>query len=403
MRSPLLAALAAASLAACGGDPLPAPGPEPGGVSIEAVEPAGFDDAAVIWLTREAQVTVRGRAPAGAVVEARRTDTGDLRGVRADDAGAYALPLPAAEGTVAYQLRARAEGDTPGPATPLRLQRRVTPPALQVQPPPGATRAGSLDVEGTTEPGLTVVVQVDGGAEPVNTRTHEGRFQLAVPLRRDQVNALAVTASDLAGNQAGPVPLAVEQDSTAPQPPGFVTTLASAPRIVLRGVAPEAVQVRLDTPANGRLELPVQDGAFAAEVDLPAEGANAFQAVAVDDVGNESERAERVVVRDTTPPAPPADVAVEGALGVVDGVWLVGSLRIALVGHAEPATTVVASGPELPGAATAPAAPGDGAFRVEVGLPFVALFRPVEVRVEVVDAAGHHSAPVSLLVRWGGG
>jgi hypothetical protein len=401
LRSTPLAAVAAAFLAACGGDPLPAPGPEPGGVSVEAVEPAGFDEAAVIWLTREPEVTVRGRAPASSVVEALRPDTGALRGVRADGAGAFALDLPAADGTVTYQLRARAEGDTPGPATPLRLQRRVTPPALQVDPPGGATKDGSVDVGGTTEPGLTVVVQVGGGAQPVNTRTHDGRFRLAVPLHRDQVNTLAVTASDLAGNQAGPVAVTVVQDSTAPPAPQFASSLAAAPRVLLRGAAPEAVRVVLDTPANGRLELAVQNGEFAAEVDLPAEGANAFGAVAVDAAGNQSERAERVVVRDTTPPAPPVDVAVEGALGVVDGVVVVGSLRIALVGHAEPAATVEASGEGLFGAGGA--APGDGAFRVEVSLPFVAIFRPVEVRVEVVDAAGHRSAPATLFVRWGGG
>ena len=392
----LAVALAAAAPGCGGGDPLPAGAPDgappPGGVRVTAVAPAGRDGD--IWYTREGRVSVEGEAPRGAMVEVLRPDGSLAASDRADDAGLFRIDGLALESDrVTFDLQARMPGRAPGPATPLALVRRVTPPdPFEVDETPAVTNALDVEVAGRAEPAIPVIVRVEGGAAPVEVRKAAGqaRFVVTVPLDRDRTHALAITAADLAGNRAGPVGRTVTQDSTAPPPPTLVSSLVSAPRAPLVGRAPGAVSVEIDTPADGRLSTPVDpDGAFAVEVAFPAEGENRFVALSADAAGNRSDPATLVVVRDTVAPDAP-EAAVEGAT-VVGGVAVVPTRRAVLVGRAEPGSTVEAEGPGLFNLTTAGA---DGAFRLDVLLP--ATLTPVSIDVEAVDAAGNRSAATTL-------
>jgi hypothetical protein len=398
----LVAALVLTASGCGGGDSLPAGGadpPPPGGVRVSAVTPAGRDGDT--WYTREALVSVEGDAPAGTMVEALRADGSLAASDRTDDTGRFridALPLDGDRPT--FDLQARAPGRAPGPVTPLVLVRRLTPPEpFAVDPTPAATNALTVAVSGTAETGAVVVVRVEGGAAPVDARkaAGEARFAANVPLDRDRTHTLTMTAADLAGNRTGPVRRTVVQDSTAPPPPTVASRFVSAPRATLRGQATGAVSVRIDTPADGRLQTAVApDGGFAVEAALPEEGENRFVAVSTDAAGNSSTPATLVVVRDTTAPGAP-EASVEG--GDVGGdLVVVPSRSVTLVGRAESGATVEASGPNLFNLTTAGA---DGAFRVGVVLPWA--LTPVSIDVEAVDAAGNRSAATSLLVMALGG
>lgn len=398
----LVAALVLATVGCGGGDSLPAGGPDarpPGGVRVSAVDPAGRDGDT--WYTREARVSVEGEAPDGAIVEVLRADGSLAASDRTDDAGRFRVDGLALDGDrMTFELQARVPGQAPGPATALDLVRRSTPPdPFAVDATPAATNALSVTVSGNAEPGIPVIVRVDGGAAPVEVRkaAGQGRFTASVPLDRDRTHTLAITAADLAGNRAGPVGRTVVQDSTAPPPPTLTSPLVSAPRATLRGRAPGAVSVRIDTPADGRLSTAVaRDGAFAVEAAFPAEGENRFVAVSADAAGNSSAPATLVVVRDTVAPDAP-QAQVEGAT-IVDGVAVVASRQATLVGRAEPGAAVEASGPNLFNVTTSGA---DGAFRLAVVLPIVQV--PVTIEVEVVDAAGNRSAAAPLRVMALGG
>lgn len=398
-RRPTLAAvLVAMVLAGCGGgDPLPAGAldPAPGSVRVTAVEPAGLDGDT--WYTRDASVLVRGEGPPGAMVEALRQDDGSLAASgRAGDDGRFALDgLPVSAGRPAFEVQAREAGRAPGPATALRIVRRVSPPEpFVVDATPEATNAREVTIAGSVESAVSAVLRVEGGSVPVEARkpAGEGRFTLEVPLDRDRVHRLVVTATDPAGNQAGPVERHVVQDATSPPPPSAPTRIVATERATLTGQAPEAVAVELATPADGTLALAVGgDGSFAAEVGLPGEGENRFQAIASDAAGNRSPPATLVLVRDTrAPPAP--EVSVEAG-NAVNGTIVVPSRTVSLVGRAEPGAAVETSGPSLFGLATAGA---DGAFQVTVRLPWG--FFPVTISVEAVDAAGNRSEATRLSV-----
>ncbi|HEX7125386.1 MAG TPA: hypothetical protein VF406_06340 [Thermodesulfobacteriota bacterium] len=122
--------------------------------------------------------------------------------------------------------------------------RRVTPPApFAVDETPAATSALDVEVSGLAEPGIPVIVRVEGGAGLVEVRKAAGEAR-------------------------------------------FV----SAPRATLRGQAPGAVSVQVDTPADGRLSAPVaSDGAFRLGVVLPATLTPvSIDVEAVDAAGNRS-------------------------------------------------------------------------------------------------------------------
>ncbi len=394
------------SAAGCGGgDPLPAPdvARDPGAVGVTTVDGAAFD--AGIWLTRQERVTVRGQAPAEAVgVEATREgEPGPTASAGVGGDGTYAvdLQLAAGEGMNVFSLRARAEDGSTGAATLLRIFRRTTPPTpFVVDPLPAVTGATSVTVQGSAEEGIVVIVRVVGGAAPAQARKPAGvaRFQVAVPLARDQEQRLVVTGEDLAGNTTAQVVRTIVQDSTAPSPPEVAGPPGpvSAAEVTLQGRAPEAAQVEATAADGSSTTTPVGgDGGFALRVPLPAEGENRFAIVAVDAAGNRSAPVSVVVVRDTVAPPPPSDLTLSGRPVAPGEQVVITSPFVTIGGRAEPGATVTAQGDGL--LSTGTAAP-DGSFSLagQVSRQDVA----IRVAVEAIDAAGNRSGAVSFDLVW---
>ena len=76
------------------------------------------------------------------------------------------------------------------------------------------TRAGEVEVGGTTQPGATVVVT--GGARPITVKAgRDGRYRMKVPLAEGP-NALRVSATSLLGRAAEVASAEVVRDTTAP-------------------------------------------------------------------------------------------------------------------------------------------------------------------------------------------
>ncbi len=308
-----------------------------------------------------------------------------------------------------YLLRATRPGSLPGPTTSLRLFRRTTSPdSFTVEPLPEVTAAPVITVQGTTERDIVVVVRVEGGAAPAQARKRAGteRSTVDVALERDREQRLTITGEDLAGNRTAPVVRTIVQDSTAPPPPTGIhvlnangnTVIPPAPvsvtRTILGGRADQATRVEATIPGGGALGAPVYaDGSFAFTVDL-AEGDNPFSLVAVDAPGNHSAPASVVIVRDTTPPAPPSDLAVSGRPVTPETTVFVVSPDLVIAGRAEPGAMVEATGDG--GFAMGTAASPDGSFTLPLHLT-----QPLtRINVEAVDAAGNRSAPASFTVVW---
>lgn len=413
-RGSLLAVLGL--LAGCGGsDSLPAAGvgadPPPGGVSVVTVEGATLDDGT--WFTRRADVTARGEAPPGTMVEAlREADGAVTASARAGGDGAYALLLSVPDPLTIFLLRATRPGAPPGPATRLRILRRTTPPdPFTVDPLPDTTAALGIAVQGTAERDVVVIVRVEGGAAPAQARkpAGESRFRVEVPLARDQAQRLTVTAEDLAGNRTAPIVRTIVQDSTAPPPPAEIHVLdangnvvvppapISVTRTTLAGRADEAARVEAAGPGGGAMSAAVgAGGRFAFTVDL-AEGDNPFDLVAVDAAGNRSAPASVVVVRDTSPPPPPSGLTVAGLPVETSPLVVVAGPGLEIRGFAEPGSMVEAAGDGLFGATQSPTAP-DGAFDLLV--PVSAAFGQARLDVQAIDAAGNRSVAASFTVSW---
>jgi hypothetical protein len=410
----LAAALLVSGLLAsgCGGsdDPLPAGGGEPPQPSVEitSVTPAGADPLAgaddVLYVTRNATVTVGGMAPAGAEVEALSDEDGLVvgRDVAGDD-GTFVFTLPARERVLAYDVRARLPGRGAGPPQTIRLLRRVTAPApFTVDDVASPLNDEIVNVTGATERDTTVVVRVEGGTGPVEVRKPTGttRFELSVPLARDRTHRLSIVATDLAGNRTSAVVREVVQDSTAPPLPQIDESAASGSRATLTGRAPQAARVELTTPADGLVTVTVApDGHFSAPVTLPRDGENAFSAVAIDAAGNRSEARQGVLTRDSVAPAPPSELSVRNQLRRDGQTWIILGETAQIRGRAEPGATVEASTTGVFGTTRAG---DDGSFTVNARLPN---FSTHVIRVEAVDRAGNRSPAATIAVRrfrlWG--
>jgi hypothetical protein len=389
-------------LAGCGGggDPLPAPGPDPGppppsgSVSIESVSRSTFDSQVGAWFTREDQVTVRGKAPAGAGVEARREEGGARVSTTAGDDGGYALPVLLENGSNVFNLRAQAPGETPGDPTALRITRRTTPPSgLSVDALNSPTSASSVLVQGRVQTDLTVILRVTGGAADAETTKPAGvpTFGVSVNLRANDANRLEITARDFAGNVTQPVVRVVVHDSSAPPAPepDQVPPLVNAASITLRGRAREAVRVEVanlspppsDTVEGERFELrvPLQ------------EGTNVFQLVAIDAVGLRSGATSVTVTRDSTPPAEPGGLKVSGQEVSPGGTVTVDSPSLLIQGESETGAAVTVSGAGRSESVTA-----GPAFSLTFGLPDADGDYPITVWA--TDAAGNQGPTVGFTV-----
>jgi hypothetical protein len=389
-------------LAGCGGggDPLPAPGPDlpAGAVLVTEVSGATADGAA--WFTQNQAVTVHGRAPGDAQVEAFPAGSDRLAAATgADASGDFELPLSLRASSNVFRLRAVAPGASPGPTTELRIIRRTTPPSpFQVGQLPSPTGASSVLVQVTTESDIKVIVRVTGGAADAEGTKPAGvaTFSLTVPLKLDQENRLRITGRDLAGNETNPVEREVVQDSSAPAGPEVdpVTRPVNTQTLVLQGRAQGAARVEVTNLSPARSAEVGADGRFAVTVPLGREGANTFDLVAVDRVGHRSPATRVTVTRDTTRPAAPHNLRVSGRPVAANGSVGVNDPSLVIEGLAEPGATVTASSEGRTGSAIA--ASDSGAFSVTIALPDADAAYGVDIWA--TDVAGNQGATVRFTV-----
>ncbi len=241
-----------------------------------------------------------------------------------------------------------------------------------------AVRDTIVEVRGTLADRTAVQANVNGVRV---TPDAAGAFTVRVPVG-EGTSFITLSATDAAGNTASVVRQVVldtrppELAVTAPAE-GLATRESS---VVVTGTAKDvsAVTVRV----NGVAATVGAEGAFRAEVPLPADGAATLSIVATDAAGNAAQ-AERHVVRDTQAPALSLAAPAEGLVTRESSV--------ALSGRVEDATAVTLT---LGGA---PVAVGtDGAFSATAAL---AADGPAPLSLVATDAAGNRTELVRNVVR----
>jgi RHS repeat-associated protein len=257
-------------------------------------------------VTKESTVAVT-----GTVADASAT-TVTVNGVSMTvDGGTFSgtVPLPV-EGTQALTATATDEAGNTGTDTRSVVRDTQAPVVTVLTPVDGTlTRATLLMVTGTVLDGTAVTLTVAGAATPVDAA---GAFAAEVALSSEGANAIALVATDAAGNQSAPV-VAVVRDTEAPvitwtAPEDGSTTPDES--VTVAGTITDASPVTA-TLNGGALALG-GDGAFSVTSAL-VEGANAFAITATDAAGNAASAA-RTVTREQPSSLPPDPARVAPAL-----------------------------------------------------------------------------------------
>lgn len=317
------------------------------------------------WATRDPDVTVAGTGLPGASVELSLDGTWSApRPVAAD--GTWSTTYAALpDGTyrlVAVQTDDGGRTSNPSPAVAFTVD-TVAPDAPRVLVPTEGEVLGTsaVTVEGTAEPGSTVVVR-EGGAEVGRGEVvADGTWSVQVALA-DGPHDLAVEAEDAAGNVSPATDRAFVVDTVAPDAPLVVTPVDGAmcahAQVWIEGTAePDSlVTVYEGTTALGSVRA-AADGRWSLWPTF-ADGTHVVQAVAEDAAGNVSGPSSAVgFLVDTTPPDPPV------LQTPTDGSVLVAA-DVSLAGTAEAGATVsVYDGADLLGTVVAAA---DGTWRLDV-------------------------------------
>lgn len=238
-------------------------------------------------------------------------------------------------------------------------------------PAAGTIATATPTVAGVAESGVAVVVKVDGVVVATGVAGPDGAYAIPVGAAlADGRHALAVVATDAAGNTAG-ASVDVTVDTVVPGTPELTaapSSLASTGSATfgLRGEEGSTFRCKLDDGAWVACTAPVT-------FDGLRDGVHTFSVVAVDAAGNESARVDRTWTVDTTAPARPP---------VIDGPSARTAARSATFKvSAEPGATLECS---IDGKAFAPCASPIVVSGLAAGAH--------TLRVRQVDAAGNVGA-----------
>ena len=318
------------------------------------------------------------------------------------EAGATVLIDVNADGTADFTVTAGADGRFTATLSPAVADGRtvsvtvrdtagnVGPAATVASPdttPPASAQGVTLSpdgttVTGTTEPGATVQIDIDGDGIPDITGVAgaDGRFIIDLPTPLTDGEMVMVTVQDPAGNVAPPVMVAAP-DVTAPEPAtGLV--IADGGTSVSGQAEPDAI-VSVDTNGDGVADATGTagpDGTFVIPL-VPALTNGETVTVTVTDAAGNVGAPATVVAVDTTAPA-----AVTGLVIAEGGASISGSAE------AGAAVSVDTNGD---GVADATGTVGaDGTFVIAL-VP--ALTNGETVTVTVTDAAGNLGAPATVV------
>ncbi|MGA9522471.1 MAG: Ig-like domain-containing protein, partial [Myxococcaceae bacterium] len=175
-------------------------------------------------------------------------------------------------------------------------------------PAPGTFVASATPgLEGTAEPGTTVVVTVDGvqvGTAPVDG---SGRWTFTLPAQADGAHDVVVVSRDAAGNSSATHSITITVDTAAPAAP-LVTSPADGALLaqgsfVVTGTAEPGVSVRI--VLGGQVvgtAVTNAAGTWSVQVGPLADGTHALSVSSTDSAGNASAARTVTVTVDTTAP-----------------------------------------------------------------------------------------------------
>ncbi|WP_112382860.1 Ig-like domain-containing protein [Sphingomonas carotinifaciens] len=318
------------------------------------------------------------------------------------EAGATVLIDVNADGTADFTVTAGADGRFTATLSPAVADGRtvsvtvrdtagnVGPAATVASPdttPPASAQGVTLSpdgttVTGTTEPGATVQIDIDGDGIPDITGVAgaDGRFIIDLPTPLTDGEMVMVTVQDPAGNIAPPVMVAAP-DVTAPEPAtGLV--IADGGTSVSGQAEPDAI-VSVDTNGDGVADATGTagpDGTFVVPL-VPALTSGETVTVTVTDAAGNVGAPATVVAADTTAPA-----AATGLVIAEGGASISGSAEAGASVSVDTNGDGVADATGTAGA--------DGTFVIAL-VP--ALTNGETVTVTVTDAAGNVGAPATVV------
>jgi RHS repeat-associated protein len=239
--------------------------------------------------------------------------------------GSFSTSVALEEGSNVVTVRA-----TDGAKNTSTVQRLVirdtTPPSLAITDPEEGyvTKEPTVTISGTVEDSTSVAVSVNGTPATVE---ENGDFTAPVSLT-EGVNAIAVTATDTAGN-ASTLTWKVRKDTTPPlltisQPAEGAITAADS--ILVAGVVTDPPVLAGLTVTLEDVPVSVEaDGSFSGYLELPAQGAFSFTVVATDTVGN-STTLTRTIIYDSAPPVVSDLFPADNSLITADSTLTVSAL-----------------------------------------------------------------------------
>lgn len=173
---------------------------------------------------------------------------------------------------------------------PVAANDSTPPPPPTVDSLPSSTNSENLAIKGTTEPGATVTLSVNGRKEEVIANS-EGDFNFTFKLVSGE-NTVFVTSKDTSGNESQKTQnFRIVLDKN---PPDIVITKpadgsefygASQRRITVEGETEKEANLRI----NGRFVVVNDNGKFAFPLSL-ADGENKLEITGEDEAGNKTEK-----------------------------------------------------------------------------------------------------------------
>jgi uncharacterized repeat protein (TIGR01451 family) len=352
-------------------------------VAITAPADGGF--------TNDTTPTIRGTGEPGATVEVRVD--GAVVGtatVAPDGTWSLTVPAPLAEGPHAVTVTATdGRGNTAMASSGFTVDTSIS--LTVTAPTPGTTTSDTTPtISGTTDPGATVEVRIDGVL--VGTATADGTGAWSVTPTRmlgEGPHTATVTATDAAGNRAtGSTTFTV--DTTPPalrivSPPDGSTTSDTTPEITGTAEPGAVVVVEVDGVIVGTVRADAS-GIWSVTPTTPlAAGRRTATATTADAAGNRVTASTTFTI-DTAAPAVTIDDPASGEV--------IGDATPTLSGTATPGATVVVSIDGVVVGMTTAAA--DGSWSVEVTAP---LDEGVHrVRADATDAMGRTGSDAQLFV-----
>ncbi|MBA8793277.1 hypothetical protein FHX74_000871 [Friedmanniella endophytica] len=282
-----------------------------------------------------------------------------------------------------------AAGNVSDPSTSVRITVDTDAPAAPVITGPangGAVNDPTPDVTGTGQPGATVVVTVDGGAQVTTTVGTDGRWSVTLPTLADGPHTAVASLTGTNGLPAvGTASVAFTVDTVSPSAPVIVTPPTGAvlgtatPTITGTGEPAATVTVKDGSRTLGTAVVNDQGNWSLVSAPL-AEGQHVLTATQTDRAGNPSSvsSAHPVSVDLTAPAAPSIGTPPNGAELPVGPVTISGT--------GEPGASLVLL---VNGAPLAPVTVNDqGGWTATLTNPATA---PYTVSATQTDAAGNRS------------